>query len=117
MSNVCLIFSACRCDEGSTGSCSDIGQCSCFDNWAGPKCDQCEIGWDISTNCTQCKTGWTGDDCGQCDTDSGYMDTYPYCTSKIDFLFWLISKVDLRHSKPCFHYIQKNTPFLWFNFA
>ena len=75
------LFIACRCNEqGSTDSCSAIGQCSCNDNWTGLKCDQCEIGW-TGENCDQCATGWTGNNCGQCDTDSGYSG-FPYCTSK-----------------------------------
>ena len=74
-----LLLLACMCnDQGSTGTCDDIGRCDCTDNWSGPKCFQCLLGW-TGENCDECATGWTGENCDQC--DSGY-DGYPYCKSK-----------------------------------
>ena len=74
-----LLLLACMCNDiGSTGTCDDIGRCTCIDNWSGPKCYQCVLGW-TGENCDQCAIGWSGENCDQC--TSGY-DGYPYCKSK-----------------------------------
>ena len=76
------LFSDCRCNAlGSTGLCDDIGKCTCTGHWAGPKCNNCQLGWTHSStgeDCSVCATGYTGSNCDECDLGYGG----DYCKSK-----------------------------------
>ena len=46
----CILFLACQCnmDGSEDGNCASDGQCSCKENIAGAKCDQCQEGYSMN---------------------------------------------------------------------
>ena len=46
----CILFLACQCnmDGSEDGNCATDGQCSCKENIAGAKCDQCQEGYSMN---------------------------------------------------------------------
>ena len=55
LKNFCIIFfTACVCDQNGSDDkyCNDDGLCTCKENYAGDRCDNCEIGSLGYPNCT-----------------------------------------------------------------
>ena len=47
---MCILLLACQCnlDGSEDGNCATDGQCSCKENIAGAKCDQCQEGYSMN---------------------------------------------------------------------
>ena len=64
------LFSACGCNEHGSSDivCSEEGKCTCKDNYAGDKCDECIEGFFGFPNCQGCTCNDQGSENAVCDT-------------------------------------------------